>query len=582
MYISTNGYAVLINTARYTTFYCGTLNPKEDAHSKTTENNKTALSTDELYANQSPVNGAVVADIPIAKGIEIFVFSGPDMINAIQRYNLFSGGGCLPALWGLGVKYRVKGDSKDTDVYKTARYFREHQIPCDVIGLEPRWQTAAYSCSYVWNDETFPEPQHLIDSLQKQDFKINLWEHAFVHPSSPIHDDLLELSGDYRVWNGLVPDFSLNKTREIFGGYHNNTFVLKGIAGFKLDECDNSNLSEGSATWSFPEVSQFPSGMDGEQMHQMFGLLYARVFNDIYKKNNKRTYLDYRASGPFASSLPASLYSDTYNHSEYIRMISNSGFGGLLWSPELRESNSDTELIRRIQTAVLSAQTLINSWYLSNPPWLQYNKDKNNRYEFLKNAKELEDLARIQLNFRMSLISYLYTAFVRYHLKGIPPFRALVLDYPHDEKVLDVWNEYMIGENILATPLTGDSDTRTVYLPEGIWYNYNNNQKYEGGKSYQVSFSLAEIPVFIKAGSILPMATPVQSVSENTRFEITCKVYGKSNSEFTLYEDDGISYDFDNGKYNTVFLSWKNLKGKVSRSGKYNKRYLIKKWELIE
>lgn len=584
MYISTAGYAVLVNTSRYTTFYCGTLDKvKPNPKTQSSDNRKTALSTNELYANNSPATSSVVVDIPQAKGIEVYIFLGPEMRHALQRYNLFSGGGAMPAIWGLGVKYRVKGDSKDIDVYKTTSYFRENKIPCDVIGLEPRWQTAAYSCSYKWNSETFPKPQSLIDSLRKQNLKINLWEHAFVHPTSPIYDSLYQAAGDYKVWNGLVPDFVTPKARSIFGSYHENTFVKPGISGFKLDECDNSNLAEGNATWSFPELSHFPSGIDGEQMHQSFGLLYAKVINGIYRKNNIRTYLDYRSSGAFASSIPASLYSDTYDHKEYIRMITNSGFSGLLWSPELRESSSDIELLRRIQTTVLSAQTLVNSWYLQNPPWLQWDKDKNNNNEFLANARELEALVRTQFNFRMSLIPYLYAAFARYHTEGIPPFRALVVDYPADINVKDIYDEYMISENILAAPLTGESDIRSVYLPQGTWYNYNTNEKYEGGKTYQVRTSLSQIPIFVKQGTILPLAVPEQSVTVNTVFSLSCKVYGNGAASTTLFEDDGVTYNFENGNCNTIKLSWNGKKGTLKREGKFDKvKYKVKTWDLIE
>ena len=116
-------------------------------------------------------------------------------------------------------------------------------------------------------------PMEMLESLKKMDFKVNLWEHAFVHPSSPIYDRLKSLSGSIAVWDGLVPDFSLTETREVFVSQHTEEFIAEGIAGFKLDECDNSDFLP--YPWSFPEYCTFPSGMDGEQMHSMFGTLYA-------------------------------------------------------------------------------------------------------------------------------------------------------------------------------------------------------------------------------------------------------------------------------------------------------------------
>ena len=175
-YISTKGYCVLINTARYTTFYIGT-NRKNAAYDLSQEDQKVKFSTDELYrslGNDENSDLKIHVDIPGAKGISVLVFSGPDMLSALRRYNLFSGGGAIPAIWGLGVKYRLKADSKQSDVERISEYFRSKDIPCDVIGLEPKWQTRAYSCSFVWNKENFPSPNAMIKSCGEKGFKINL------------------------------------------------------------------------------------------------------------------------------------------------------------------------------------------------------------------------------------------------------------------------------------------------------------------------------------------------------------------------------------------------------------------------
>jgi len=581
-YVSNKGYGILVNTARYTTFYCGNT-VKLNENNAAPGEHKGSGSVEQLYKNNdTKASSKVTVDVPGAKGIEVFIFEGPSLKIVMQRYNLFSGGGALPAIWGLGVKYRVKADFNQQQVGKMAAYFRDNHIPCDVLGIEPKWQTAAYSCSYVWDKKLFPSPNAFIDTMKNKGFHLNLWEHAFVSQVSPLYGPLKTRAGNYLVWNGLVPDFADTAARNIFADYHEKTFVKEGISGFKMDECDNSNIAFGSNAWSFPELSQFPSGIDGEQMHQLFGLLYQKTIYSIYKKLNLRTFLDVRASNAFASSYPAALYSDTYDHNQYIKMILNSGFSGMIWSPEVRESKSIRDFMRRSQTAVLSAQTLFNSWYLQNPPWLQINIKKNNAGELMDDAKAVEADVRKLLDFRMRLIPYLYNAFADYHFKGIPPFRALVVDYPEDKNTFNLSDEYMIGNGILAAPLTEKEDERTVYLPEGTWYDYNTNQKYEGGKEYTIKTSLTQLPIFIKGGTILPLATPVEHVAASTQFEITCFIYGNNNAEATLFEDDGISFNYEKGTYNTVNLSWKKNKGLVKRTGQFkNKRYIINKWQLI-
>lgn len=94
-------------------------------------------------------------------------------------------------------------------------------------------------------------------------------------------------------------------------------------------------------------MAQFPSGIDGEKMHQVFGSLYVNAMDSIYREKNTRTYQDYRSSGMFMSSRNAVLYSDTYDPKEYIQALCNSAFGGLLWCPEVREAHSAEDFFHR-------------------------------------------------------------------------------------------------------------------------------------------------------------------------------------------------------------------------------------------
>lgn len=579
-YVSTKGYGILVNTARYTTFLCGSNQKKQQNLQDTEGKKKIATTTEDLYKNRSNGN-KVYIDIPGAKGIEVFVITGPEILDVVKRYNLLSGGGCLPPMWGLGFKYRVKGDAVQDSVIRFADYFREKQIPCDVLGLEPGWQTAAYSCSYIWSEERFPKHKEMLDQLKQKGYKVNLWEHAYVHPSSPIRKDMEPYSGDFLVWNGLVPDFLTPEARKIFSDYH-RTLVEEGISGFKLDECDNSNISYASATWCFPDAAQFPSGIDGEQMHQIFGSLYVNTIDSIYREMNTRAYLDYRASGMFMSSRNAVLYSDTYDHKEYIQALCNSAFGGLLWCPEVREAHSAEDFFHRLQTVILSPQAMVNAWYLQYAPWLQFDRGKNERGEFLPEAQEYEAYARTLINLRMQLIPYLYNAFYTYYKEGIPPFRPLLMDYPKDERLRDISNQYMIGDGLMAAPLYENKKSRTVYFPEGTWYNFNTNEKYEGNKEYEINTEFDQLPLYVRQGTLLPLSEPVPYVDPQTVFNLHCKVYGTPTAACQLLEDDGISYNFKKGEYNIVTLEADKGEVKLKRTKEGDlKRYRLSGYEFI-
>lgn len=579
-YVSSKGYGILVNTLHNTTFLCGS-NQRRDSNRLEKSRDNIATTTEELYSNRSNGN-KIFVDVPGAKGIEVFVIEGPELLDVVRRYNLLSGGGALPPMWGLGFKYRVKGDAPQDSVMRFARYFRDNRIPCDVLGLEPGWQTAAYSCSYKWSEDRFPRHRAMLDSLRAAGFNVNLWEHAYVHPSSPIREKMEPYAGDFLVWNGLVPDFLIPQAREIFAGYH-RTLADEGISGFKLDECDNSNIAFASATWCFPDISRFPSGIDGEQMHYLFGSLYVNTMDGIYRDMNRRTYNDYRSSGLFMSPRNAVLYSDSYDAKEYIQAICNAAFGGLLWCPEVREASSAEDFFHRLQTTLLSPQAMVNAWYLQYAPWLQFDRYKNERGEFLPEAKEYEAYARTLINTRMSLVPYLYEAFRRYNTDGTPPFRPLIMDYPADKKLRDISDQFMVGESLMAAPLYQNGNTRKVYFPEGTWFDFNSNEKYEGGQEYEVTTRFDQLPLFVKAGALLPLAEPVQYITPETVFSLNCKVYGTDTAQCHLFEDDGETYDYTQGKYNDVTLRADKGRVKLSRTkGSPVRRYKVASAEFIK
>ncbi len=184
-YVSSRGYGVFVDTARFASFYTGNVSLVDAAEE--TGNGVAKSSVAGLYRPQKRQNRIMLVDIPAAKGVNIYVFAGPAMLEAVERYNLFSGGGCVPPLWGLGVQYRGYGQFGAGESLKLAARLRADHIPCDVWGVEPGWQTKTYSCSFVWNMNKFNDPAGFIRQMHRQDFHLNFWEHAFTCPGSPMY-----------------------------------------------------------------------------------------------------------------------------------------------------------------------------------------------------------------------------------------------------------------------------------------------------------------------------------------------------------------------------------------------------------
>lgn len=543
-YISSAGYGLFVNTFRYTTFLCGTNSEKGQSAGMTSENEPhEEFSEAAIYAlKRAKEERKVIIDIPAAEGVELYLFEG-NIPEVVQRYNLFSGGGCVPPMWGLGMWYRIYGGSDEKTLEKLAEQFRDEKIPMDVLGLEPGWHSHSYSCTYKWS-YLFPHPDEMIEKMSEQGYRLNLWEHLYVYPKAPFYKELMPYSGDYEVWNGLIPDFATKEASKLFENYHRDTFVKKGIAGFKLDECDNSDYNP--SNWAFPDSMEFPSGMDGEQMHLAIGTLYQNLIYRIYRQENRRTYSQVRSSGALAAPLPFVLYSDLYDHKQFIRGVVNSGFSGLLWCPEVRDCANGDDLLRRLQTVVFSAHALINSWRIPSPPWKQTDIEKNLAGETMDTATYYTEECRKLFALRMSLLPYLYSAFVEYSHTGKPPIRALVLDYPEDMEARMVDDEYLFGDSMLVCPLTyEDGTSRKVYLPQGRWYNFFTGEEAEGGQMFEIHAAYDEIPVFVKDGAMIPVANPVLHIDKDTVFEMTVKIFGEADGRFVLYEDDFDTFAYE-------------------------------------
>ena len=538
-YVTSQGYGIFIDSARYITMYLGNRKkkPKEarqEILEKESEDGWNALNGpyERLGLGEE---SEVIIEIPRAEGVSVFVFGGPDMKQAVQRYILFSGGGVLPPRWGLGFWYRVNSDCTQEELSQTAKDFRDSNIPCDVLGLEPHWQTHSYSSSYVWS-KRFPDPSNMLSDMAKEHFKVNLWMQAFVHPKSPIYNNLLPHSGNYEVWDGIVPDFITKEAKRIFGDYHKKVNIDIGISGFKADECDNSDFT---GFWSFPELSKFPSGADGEQMHCLFGLRYQDAVMEIFEEKQQRTYGLVRNSGAFAAPYPFVLYSDLYAHRVFINSIAQSGFSGLLWTPEVRHAVSNEDLIRRLQTVVLSPLAMINGWYLKFPPWKQLNRRLNNEGIYADDWKKVEAQCREIIQLRMRLIPYIHSAFVKYKREGIPPFRALILDYPDDKNLQTLNGQYMMGDNIMVAPMVVGERNKNIYFPEGDWYDFFTHKKYTGNQRVTVEADIEKIPVFVKSGSLLPLARPTHHTADEDCYKLTVYSFGSEENTFSLFEDDG-------------------------------------------
>lgn len=555
-YVSSEGYGVLINSSRYIKVYAGTGIRKDSPDMpKSLDRN-----TDKNWISM-PYSDAVEVEIPTA-GVEVYLFAGPDMLDVIRRYNLFCGGGTLPPRWGLGFTQRLKTLATADEAIAVIDEFSNKDFPLDYIGLEPGWQSKAYPCTLEWDSIRFPKVDAFVKKAMEKGVRLNLWTNPYISPDSKWYKSLLPFTGTHTVWCGVVPDFNLEQARKLVGEKLSKEQISIGVSGYKIDEVD------GYDKWLWPDVAKFPSGVTAEQMRQTFGLWVQRVTEEEFRKINQRTYGLVRASNAGASSYPYVLYNDNYNHEEFITALINSGFCGVLWTPEVRASKSAEEWLRRFQTVVFSPMAMINGWASNTNPWLY---------------PEVEKQIKFYADLRMQMMPYWYSTFAQYHFEGTPPFRAMALekgfysevneqllnaDLEHNPYLSvikkDVKDQYMAGDYLLVAPVFTGQRERTVILPKGDWYDFYTGKFVGNGVVLKIKTNIDTIPVFVKDGGIIPMQQKkLHAPKAGEKVNLEIRHYGKANGNYRLYDDDGETYNYENGEY-----SWRDIKVIRDSSGK--------------
>jgi alpha-glucosidase (family GH31 glycosyl hydrolase) len=376
-------------------------------------------------------------------------------------------------------------NQNEKDILAYADSMLENGLPPGILMIDDTWQYA-YG---VWefDPRKFSDPKGMVAKLHSKGFKVILWMCPWVGMDTPAYRLLTTGIDPFkegrfpkgglmidrntgrpaadRWWNGVsaLLDFTHPRGREWFKGELDRLVADYGVDGFKLDECDSS---DNTGSWSFPLHAEFPSGLDGEQYHSLFGTLYAKTILDAL--DDTPTLSEIRQMGALAAPYPFVLYSDLYDHKDFLRGVANSGFSGILWTPEFRDAPNRDICIRRVQAIVFSVQCLINAWYYDGIPWVGHG---------------CEDEVRELLKLREKLVPMLKKAFEDYHTTGKPPVRALVMDYTDDRETYKIDDQWLFCDDLLVAPIAaGTGDERDVYLPVSAkWVDYFTGEPVESG-----------------------------------------------------------------------------------------------------
>lgn len=492
--------------------------------------------------------------------IDMYIFAYPNEYKECLKafYNLTGKTPLLPR-FAMGNWWSRYHEYSDTEYINLIEKFKSEKIPLSVAVIDMDWHKVGIDSKYgsgwtgfSWNRELFKDPKSFLGYLHKNDMKVSL----NLHPAEGIsaHEDCYEdiakaLGTDYENEENVAFDIAEKEFVEL---YFNK--VLKPLE------------DDGVDFWWMDWQQGNTSKMKG--LDPLWMLNHFHYHNNC--KNNNRGILFSRYSGFGSHRYPVGFSGDTIINWEsldfqpyFTLCASNVGYGW--WSHDIgghMMGYHDDELMNRwTQLGVFSPILRLHcnkKTFIYREPW-KYN------HETCMSMKKF-------LRLRHEMIPYLYTMNYRAHEDDIPLVTPMYYDYPDTREAYEIKNEYMFGSELLVCPITQKSDevtkmgNSTVYLPDGIWFDYFNKYKYTGNRLVKMYRKYDEMPVLAKAGAIIPTCE-IKDNSVNNPEEIILNIFPGANNTFMLYEDDGQTQNYENGKYvkTKITLDWDNKNITISK-----------------
>ena len=520
-----------------------------------------------LYYNK--VENHTVLRSPIAQAVDYTVFVGsPDEVIADYRH--VTGDSPLMPRWALGYIHCRERFHSSEEILQTANRFRKEKMPVSVMVQD--WQ---YWGKYGWNsmrfdEEFYPNPKALTDSLHAMDMRLMVSVWSKIDKNSEVGKQMT--ADNYYIPGTDWIDFFNPKAAASYWKNFSTRLVPLGIDAWWQDatEPENDDLlgrRVNNGKWSGEEVRNVYPLLVNKTVYE--GLLSEKgIVNSEKFATARRPMILTRCGFPGIQRYGSALWSgDVGNDWETFRRQLTAGLGmqaaGIPWwtydaGGFFRPGNQYTDqayierMLRWIETSVYLPLMRVHGYMSNTEPW--------------NYGPEAQAIIADCLKERYRLLPYIYSIAANIAFDGSTLMRPLVFDFADDAMALDQKYEYMFGPALLISPVTEpDVKTWKTYLPKtnGGWYHYHTGQHYEGGQTVTTTVTKAGIPVFVRAGSIIPVSGDEMLV------------YPGADAAFTLYEDDGTTMAYQEGKYSRITFQWNDAKGKMKISRHKGRNFKI-------
>ncbi|WP_343689756.1 TIM-barrel domain-containing protein [Chitinophaga sp.] len=482
----------------------------------------------------------------------------PSVAGIIQAYTGLTGRIHMPPLWSLGYQQNRYSYYPDQEVLRIAQTLREKKIPADGITLDIHYMDA-YKL-FTWDKNRFPDPAGLISQLKQQGFQLTVIndpgikvEKGYAAYESGVKENVFIKYADGELYTGQVwpgwchfSDFTSEKGRN-WWKQQLKSYIDVGVAGFWND------MNE-IATWGQKMPDNVLFDFDGHgtthrQAHNVYGLEMARAsYEGARAAMNKRPFILTRAGYAGLQRYTAIWTGDNRAEDDHmmagIRIMNSLGISGVPFTGmDIGgfTGNASVGLYTRwMQVGAFLPyyrnHTAVNT--KSAEPWTF--------------GEEALEVSRNYINLRYRLLPYIYSVFYEAMEKGLPVMRSLAINYTQDAHVYDplFQQQFQLGDAFMVAPFESDQPYGAIYFPPGGWYDLYTDEQIAGGQIKMNTLGMHELPVYIKAGSIVPMQSLVQSTAEQPNDTLYLHIYkGDTANAIVYYEDDGQTYDYEKGSY---------------------------------
>ncbi len=488
--------------------------------------------------------------------LNYYFLYGKKMTDIIREYTYLTGRTGLPQLWTLGYHQCRWGYESADDIRAVAKGMRDNRIPCESVQYDIDYMDG-YRV-FTWDDEKYGKPGDLISELEKDGFKAVV----IIDPATKKEDGYFMydegVSKGYfatnpdgsiyvnKVWPGdaTFPDFGREEVRRWWAGSH------KILTDMGVKAIWNDMNEPASFEGPLPDDTVFEINgriTDHREFHNVYGHFEGiATYEGMKKLTGKRPLVITRACYSGSQKYCAVWTGDNQSIWAHLRMLipqlCNLGMSGFsLAGTDIGGFGADTNkelLCRWIEAAVFS-------------PFFRNHSAKGSKaQEPWKFDEQVMDIYRKHVELRYTFLPYIYDLFYQGLETGLPVMRPLVLHYEDDVNTYNLNDEFLVGENVLVSPVVEQGATKKlVYLPRGTWYDYFTGQAYEGMQYIVKDAPLDVCPIFIRERSIIPTYEVVQYVGEKT-YDRLILVTTPGDASYDHFQDNGEDYQFEEGKYN--------------------------------